>query len=553
MLTGGVGADTLSGGLGNDIYYATSGDVINESLNAGTDEIRTTLARYTLGANLENLTYTGMAAFNGIGNELNNVINGGVGADTLSGGLGNDIYYATSGDVITENLNAGTDEIRTALATYTLGANLENLTYTGTPSFTGNGNDLNNVLTGGVGADTLAGGLGNDIYYATSGDVITENLNAGTDEIRTALASYTLGANLENLTYTGTPSFTGNGNDLNNVLTGGVGADTLAGGLGNDIYYVTSGDVITENLNAGTDEIRTVLATYTLGANLENLTYTGTSVFAGTGNELNNALTGGVGADTFSGGAGNDVYYVTSGDVITENVNAGTDEVRTALSAYTLGANLENLTYTGTEAFTGNGNTLNNVLTGGVGADTFSGGLGNDVYYATAGDLINEAVNAGTDEIRTALASYTLGANVENVTYTGISVFTGNGNALNNVLTGGINNDTLFGGAGADTLTGGAGNDQLDGGLHDDQLVGGAGSDTFVFNINSFGHDVITDYGNADYVKITGAAASDLQALLGSRMQVGANTIFSGRNGDTLTLNGVTASSIDVARFSYAA
>ncbi|MGO6841546.1 protease, partial [Rhizobium ruizarguesonis] len=86
------------------------------------------------------------------------------------------------------------------------------------------------------------------------------------------------------------------------------------------------------------------LASYTLGANVENLTYNGTGAFAGTGNELVNTIRGAAGADTLDGkagadtlvgGAGNDTYIVDDiADVITEGVNEGTDLIRTALSSY---------------------------------------------------------------------------------------------------------------------------------------------------------------------------------------------------------------------------
>ncbi|MGO7479575.1 protease, partial [Rhizobium johnstonii] len=72
---------------------------------------------------------------------------------------------------------------------------------------------------------------------------------------------------------------------------------------------------------------------------------------------------------------------------------------------------------------------------GGAGNDTLAGGTGNDIYVVdSASDVINEAVNAGTDEIRTALATYSIAAlvNVENLTYTGSASFTGTGNALAN-------------------------------------------------------------------------------------------------------------------------
>ena len=53
------------------------------------------------------------------------------------------------------------------------------------------------------------------------------------------------------------------------------------------------------------------------------------------------------------GGPGNDTYVVdNAGDVVTENAGEGTDTVSRARSSYTLGANVENLTLTGTATST---------------------------------------------------------------------------------------------------------------------------------------------------------------------------------------------------------
>ena len=46
--------------------------------------------------------------------------------------------------------------------------------------------------------------------------------------------SWTLSADVENLTLTGAIGINGTGNALDNVLTGNIGANVLTGGSGND-------------------------------------------------------------------------------------------------------------------------------------------------------------------------------------------------------------------------------------------------------------------------------------------------------------------------------
>ncbi|EJC69566.1 putative calcium-binding protein, partial [Rhizobium leguminosarum bv. viciae WSM1455] len=606
-LNGGAGADSLIGGEGDDTYVIdNAGDSVAENADEGSDTIRTTLASYTLGSDVENLSFVGTGTFTGTGNDLANTIRGAAGADTLDGKAGADILIGAAGndtyivddvgDVVTEGLNAGTDLIKTALSIYTLASNVENLLYTGSASFTGTGNALANTITGGAGNDTLDGGAGNDrlaggggddIYIVDSAsDVITELVSAGTDEIRTALAAYSIAAlvNVENLTYTGSANFTGTGNALDNTITGGIGndtlnggagADTLIGGEGGDTYIVDhAGDLVTEAADEGTDTVRTTLASYTLGSDLENLTYIGTLAFTGTGNDLDNVITGGAAIDTLSGGVGNDtlnggagadrliggegndIYIVdNAGDLVTEVANEGIDTVRTNLSAHTLAANVENLTYIGTAAFAGAGNLLDNVIIGGVaadklmgaggndtliggaGADKMSGGTGDDIYVVDiATDLVIENVNEGTDAVRTALSAYTLGNNVENLTYTGSASFTGTGNALANTITGGAGNDVLNGGTGADTLIGGAGSDTYIVDNAGDLVTeaADAGADTVRTNLASY-----TLAANVENLSFAGTGTFD---GTGNNLD---NTITGGAAADTLsggagndTLNG---------------
>ncbi|TMJ12581.1 MAG: hypothetical protein E6G94_13420, partial [Alphaproteobacteria bacterium] len=588
VLDGAGGADTMTGGSGNDRFIVDNvGDKVVEVLGEGSDEVRSSVS-YVLGANVENLVLTGganiSATGNGVdnvlsGNSGNNVLDGLGGADAMAGGLGNDAYYVDSvGDTVTEDANAGTDTIVTNLA-YILGANLEGLTLTGSANLSGTGNELANALTGNTGnnilngmggADVMAGGAGDDTYIVDhSGDKANEVAGGGSD-IVLASVSYTLGAEVERLTLTGTGNITGVGNALNNVLvgnsgnntlSGGLGADTMTGGLGNDIYIVDdAGDVVTEGASGGTDTVQTALG-YTLGANLENLTLTGTAAVNGTGNALDNfiignsaanvltgnagndTLNGGLGADTMAGGIGNDTYVVDeAGDVVTEASGAGTDTVQSAIS-YTLGANLEVLTLTGVANINGTGNALANVLNGnagantldgGAGADSMFGGNGDDIYIVSdLGDRATEVSAAGGFDTVMSAISFYMTSNIEKIVLTGTAATTAVGNASDNLMIGNSGNNTFVGGGGNDTMTGGLGNDVY----YVDQVGdvvnenAGEGTDTVIASLS------YTLGATLENLTLTGAAAlsgtgNDLNNIITGNS--GANTLNGGIGNDTL-------------------
>ena len=240
--------------------------------------------------------------------------------------------------------------------------------------------------------------------------------------------------------------------------------------------------------------------THDLEDEVENMILTGTAAINGLGNALANNLTGnsganilngGAGADTMSGGLGDDTYVVDNvGDTVSDLAGQGTDAVMSSVS-FTLGAATENLTLTGTGTIDGTGNLLANVLNGnanantldgGGGADAMNGGSGDDTYVVdNGGDTVTEGSAAGgTDEVQSSV-TFTLGANVENLTLTGANPINGTGNALANILAGNGVANVLNGHAGDDQLSGNGGHDALHGGLGNDTLDGGAGNDGFYF------------------------------------------------------------------------
>jgi Ca2+-binding RTX toxin-like protein len=101
------------------------------------------------------------------------------------------------------------------------------------------------------GADTMAGGTGNDTFMVDdAADVVTELAGEGTDTVQSYLANYTLGLHVENLTLLGNLNAGGTGNALANVLSGNAGNNTLVGGAGGDSYLAYRGmgqDRIIEN------------------------------------------------------------------------------------------------------------------------------------------------------------------------------------------------------------------------------------------------------------------------------------------------------------------
>ncbi|MDQ0423557.1 Ca2+-binding RTX toxin-like protein [Peteryoungia aggregata LMG 23059] len=601
-LSSAIAGHSLMGGAGNDVYIIGASTVtVTEAANGGVDEVRTSTGPYTLGQNLENLTYTGTANVTLTGNDLNNIITsgdgnqilvggagddqliggngndtlrgdagndtllggadndiliGGAGADTLNGGAGfdnasyagaaavainlktsvhtgeaaNDTFVGIEGyigssfadtfvsgaEMVVFDGAAGVDTVdySSSMAAVTVSLGAAGVTTTGVGGDaqgdqlvnieTVIGSAFNDTLSSAIAGHSLMGGAGNDVYIIGASTVtVTEAANGGVDEVRTSTGPYTLGQNLENLTYTGTANVTLTGNDLNNIITsgdgnqilvGGAGDDQLIGGNGNDTLR---GDAGNDTLLGGADnDILTGGAgadTLNGGAGFDYASYAGSS--AVTINLKTGVHTGEAANDTFVGiegyiGSTAADSFVSGSEVALFDGDGGVDTVdySSSSAAVTVSLGAAGVTTTGVGGDAQGdqyldiervvGSAFNDTLSSAVSGHTLVGGAGNDIYVVGhAGVTVTEATDAGTDEVRTTLATYTLGANLENLTYTGGTTATLTGNSANNVISGGGGNQTMSGGAGDDQLLGGAGDDILIGGVGGDALDGGAGFD----------------------------------------------------------------------------
>ncbi len=266
-MEGGAGADVMDGGVGgNDtaVYWnATAGVTValNGAASGGeADGDVLTGFEHLVGSSFDDVL-TGDAGNNRInGRDGNDVIMGGDGDDHLIGGAGMDSIdggngvdtasYEFAGSGVSVNLFTGGYGGRAGGDTYrsienVLGSDhddiitgdfLANRISGGLGDDVLNGDGGNDQLVGGAGADSLDGGNGVDTAnYAGASAAIALSLATG------GTAGDAAGDTFANIEFVVGTSFgdTIAGNDRNNRLTGGDGADSLDG-LGDDV--ITGGD-----------------------------------------------------------------------------------------------------------------------------------------------------------------------------------------------------------------------------------------------------------------------------------------------------------------------
>ena len=529
VITGTAFQDNLSGLGGNDVFLIGAGShhAVNESIDGGAGEgnvirfTRTAADTLTLSAFVTNIreveasnsagVNTGIAALNIDASAAPNalIITGNAGSNALTGTAGADTIVG----------NAGNDRLAGGLGQDTVLGGLGNdrVTMLLTPG----DEDVANGGTGGI--DTLA--------LTGEGSEIVVDLSAGTGDQLPGVAG--LQSNFEYLDASGLDSggsvsvmgSTGanfivgsDGNDTiaggagNDTLAGGAGVDNLDGGVGNDVLvFASSAEHESSEIVSGGTNLDVIRFTNTeadalvLGASVTGIEQvvigsaagvtTGitaldvdASAVAGpltiTGNNGANVITGTGQNDTLNGSGGDDSLV---GGVGNDNLLGGAN---------------------------------NDTLNGGEGADRLFGGAGNDTYEdvvpGVGGTLVSEALNMGTDTVRTQL-TYTLGAHLENLVLLGDEDVDGFGNTLNNVITGNGSANLLGGGAGNDTLTGGGGQDTLNGDAGNDRLVVSVTTDEVVSADGGAGMDTLELHGVAGGAVMVdlAAAASDQASFAG--------------------------------------
>jgi Ca2+-binding RTX toxin-like protein len=438
-ILGAGGADVLAGGDGDDRFtYGTNDAVAGEQVDggSGTDTVRVTGT-----ADLTSVVLTSIERLELDGDTIATLLGTQFGTGKIT-----EVVGGTDPDSLI--VNAASDLHLTADVTFTSWTN-------GTDSITINGSasdqilfgsDQNDIIIGGLGADELSGGDGDDTFhYNAAADIAGgENVDGGAGTADTilllgsgqvALSTLTI-TNVEQLQFAQAGSavflfsqISSSAGTINKVI-GAPGVNALSNAFadGTNLSGVTF-----ENWTAGVDTIT-----------LEGSGVADTFI----GSTENDTITGLGGADTLNGGDGDDTFrYTTSTDATggeTVDGGSGTDLLEVAPGVHDF--SVAGVTLTSIEALRYTS----------VGAATFKStqigaGAGTIVTVTGNSQLTTLVVNAASD------------VDLSDVTFNawtnGVDVITINGTAAGESLTGSNKNDTIVGGDGDDIMHGGDGDD----------------------------------------------------------------------------------------------
>ncbi len=458
-------------------------------------------------------------------------------------------------------------------------------------------NDAVNLLGGSsvtaLGSDVISGGAGNDVIFgdapntdtlaqvaglsiaAGSGWAVFQQLEAhasNTPEYHNWTRDDTINYILTHQTELAKEAGRSNGNDTidgggsddfifgqegndtihggsgNDIINGGSGADILNGDAGNDTFLLANGEFAAgESIDGGADSDTIVLTNATT---VDFTTGTITSV---------ETLIGSTGNDTvtLSGAQLNGFTSINLGDGTADTIN---------LTSTSTGLNsLSNTALQGVEAISAAGaatgvtiNVSNQTegftITGSSGANSITGGSGNDTIIGAQSDtLLSGGGGADTLQIGANFTSTSDGqiTGIENVTLTTAATLSLANQTEAFTITGSSGADTITGGSGDDSMSAGGGNDTIIGDQNDYVIDGGSGTDTLQVgaNFSSTSDGQITGIENVTITGLTGRVvdlsnqtegfkiigSSGVDTIVGGG---GADTINAGGGNDTLTGNG---------------
>ncbi|MEZ5774160.1 MAG: hypothetical protein R3D33_05495 [Hyphomicrobiaceae bacterium] len=469
------GAADLSGVSGFETVNVLAGKL-------GTEDVSITTSNGTVGAgktltvNATGLTNSAAAlTFNGSAETDGSfTVNGGAGADDITGGSGND----------TLNGNGGAD---------TLAGGAGNDTVNG-----GAGND---IIDGGTGTETIDGGEGNDIIKfggaeLTSADTVgggngTDTLVIvdGVSIVDADLTNVTSIEELSSIYATGGIYAALNATLGSEAMQAGirtVTASTDAGHVFNDNIVFQSGftAAVTVSVGSGNDTVDASASAATLTMSMLASEVTGDTLRGGTGTGDILKLTADNGTADLSGVTGFETITVLAGTVATDDITI-TAVNATVAAGKTMVVNAAALTNAGASM-------------------SFDGSAETDGHYNITGGAGNDVILTGSSSVL---------------------------NAGNDTINGGAGDDVIRSGNGTDTLTGGLGNDTFQFLLADlnsaDVVTGGAETgDTLELLNAGFIDDVqLTNVTGVDILK--GLASGSLAASLGTEAYNGGNGIKS--------------------------
>ncbi|MEA3040611.1 MAG: hypothetical protein QOC65_100 [Sphingomonadales bacterium] len=498
LLRGDAGANRLVAGAGDDILLGTAGadaldggegvDRVDYSAFAGPVEIDLALGQALVAVDVQSLASIGDAT----GSDFDDRIFGDDGTNRLDGGAGADSIDARGGDDIVVG-SAGADALDG-------GEGRDVLDFSGLALAVAV--DLaNHVAQVGGDAQTLAG------FEDATGTAFADSLRGDAGANRLSAEA---------------------GDDL---LLGSLGEDELDGGEGRDLLDL-SGLAVAATVDLANafarvgDDLQHVLGIEdVIGTDFDDIL---------SGDVGPNRLAGGGGADKLEGRDGDDLFIGSAGaDVIDGGEGndrldySGLDSgLKVDLAAGNAQVGGDNQSLTGIEEVIGTAQ--DDILGGGLGGDRLEAGAGADRVLGSAGA---DALDGGEGDDLLDYSS--LGAGIVVDLAAGEAIVAGEAQTLAGFeqVTGTSFADALTGDSGRNGLIGGDGDDRLAGGGGGDVLEGGGGADLFLLiaAADSAGQaDLIADFSQSDGDRI------DFSALAGDAFAfqfVGA-AAFSGSAGE---------------------